>query len=203
MLTKTVHLPLHVTQALERVLHVPGMERTIERFLFGIATLRTETPNLIMTAADVNFSTASRYATLSVQLRLRPLTCPRRHPRCSRAGILLYTATRPKPNEEQTMAPRLSHASAGVGQMRHAITSLAPRAHKHHSQQQLLHTHVPRSMIGMGWSAAWPWSGLHLSTSRHIDVPLEDEFNREPNPWNHISMTVSDIVFFCLCLVYS
>ena len=85
--------------------------------------------------------------------------------------------------------------------MRHAITSLAPRAHKHHSQQQLLHTHVPRGMIGMGWSAAWPWSGLHLSTSRHIDAPLEDESNREPSPWKHISMTVSNI--FCLCLVFS
>ena len=32
-------------------------------------------------------------------------------------------------------------------------------------------------------------------TSRHIDVPLEDESNREPSPWKHISMTVSNIYF--------
>ena len=114
----------------------------------------------------------------------------------------IHGYTGPKPNEEQTqMAKRLSHASAVVGQMRHAITLLAPRAHKHHSQQQLLHTHIPRGMIGVGWSAAWPWSGLHLNTSRHIDAPLEDESNREPNPWKHISITVSNI--FCLCFVFS
>ena len=32
-------------------------------------------------------------------------------------------------------------------------------------------------------------------TSRHIDVPLEDGSNREPSPWKHISMTVSNIYF--------
>ena len=93
MLAKTLHCPLHVTQGLERVLHVTILRMlwAKHRVLFGMATLRTETPSRIVMSADVNVSTASRYATLSVQLRLRPLACPRRHERCSRARILLYT----------------------------------------------------------------------------------------------------------------
>ena len=78
---------------------------------------------------------------------------------------------------------------------RHAHTSTTP------SNNYYTHTYTARDdWNGMECCAAVVRSTFEY-TSRHIDAPLEDESNREPSPWKHISMTVSNI--FCLCLVFS